>query len=132
MRFHCFLHLSFPRNLSAPLRGALLSTRAAGRVLGKSRTMSTSAASSLTDDQRSFQQLARTFAASEMIPAAAHHDQTGEFPSAVFDKAWELGLVNTHIPEEYGGMGLSVRGTLSNPDSTAVQMTPHLHPLEMQ
>ena len=41
-----------------------------------------------------------------MIPVAAEYDRTMEFPRPVFDKAWELGLVNTHIPEEYGGLGL--------------------------
>merc|ERR1719473_2632127 len=28
------------------------------------------------------------------------------FPRPIFDKAWELGLVNTHIGEECGGLGL--------------------------
>lgn len=37
---------------------------------------------------------------------AAEHDRTMEFPRAIFNKAWELGLVNTHIPEEFGGLGL--------------------------
>ena len=40
------------------------------------------------------------------MPVAAEYDRTMEFPRPVFDKAWELGLVNTHIPEEYGGLGL--------------------------
>lgn len=29
-----------------------------------------------------------------------------KYPEEVFKKAWELGLVNTHIPQEYGGLGL--------------------------
>lgn len=29
-----------------------------------------------------------------------------EYPHDIFRKAWELGLVNTHIPKEYGGLGL--------------------------
>jgi acyl-CoA dehydrogenase len=29
-----------------------------------------------------------------------------EYPRDVFDKAWELGLVNTHVPESVGGLGL--------------------------
>lgn len=53
----------------------------------------------LTDDQREFQQLARKFAREEMIPKEKHHDTTGEFPKEIFGKAWELGLVNTHVPE---------------------------------
>ncbi len=63
---------------------------------------------SLSDDQKQLQELARKFAKEEIIPKAAHHDKTGEFPSAISKKAWELGLMNTHIPQEYGGMGLGV------------------------
>lgn len=29
-----------------------------------------------------------------------------EYPQDVFKQAWELGLVNSHVPEEYGGLGL--------------------------
>ena len=52
------------------------------------------------------QELARKFAREEMMPAAAHHDQTMEYPFEIFNKAWELGLVNCHISEDIGGMGL--------------------------
>lgn len=62
----------------------------------------------LTDDQKALQDLARKFAKEEMIPKAEHHDHTGEFPREVVKKAWELGLMNTHIPQDYGGMGLGV------------------------
>jgi len=61
----------------------------------------------LTEDQRFFQNTARQFVQEEVIPVAAHHDQTGEFPQEAFAKAWELGLVNTHVPESCGGLGLS-------------------------
>ena len=63
---------------------------------------------SLTEEQRALRDLAHEFAAKEMRPKAAHHDQTGEFPREVVRKAWELGLMNTHIPAEYGGLGLGV------------------------
>jgi len=62
----------------------------------------------LSDDQRALQDLARKFAKEHMIPNAEHHDRTGEFPVEVTKKAWELGLMNTHIPQEYGGLGLGV------------------------
>jgi acyl-CoA dehydrogenase len=64
---------------------------------------------SLTEEQQALQELARKFAREEMAPKAAHHDETGEFPREIAKKAWELGLMNTHVPPEYGGMGL---GTL--------------------
>jgi acyl-CoA dehydrogenase len=62
----------------------------------------------LSDDQRSLQDLARKFAKEEMAPKAEFHDHTGKFPFEVTKKAWELGLMNTHIPTEYGGLGLGV------------------------
>ena len=64
---------------------------------------------SLTEEQQALQELARKFAREEMAPKAAHHDETGEFPREIAKKAWELGLMNTHVPPEYGGLGL---GTL--------------------
>ncbi len=62
----------------------------------------------LSDEQRQIQELARMFAEREIAPNAAHHDETGEFPRAICQKAWEQGLMNTHIPEQYGGAGLGV------------------------
>lgn len=62
----------------------------------------------LSDEQQQLRALAREFAEKEIVPKAAHHDQTGEFPREVCRKAWELGLMNTHIPVEYGGPGLGV------------------------
>ena len=63
---------------------------------------------SLSQEQQQLRELAHEFAKNEIRPASPHHDQTGEFPTEVLKKAWELGLMNTHIPEAYGGMGLGV------------------------
>ena len=60
----------------------------------------------LSDSQKEYQKLARDFARDVMIPKAAHHDKTMEYPHEIFKKAWELGLVNTHVPESCGGLGL--------------------------
>ncbi len=65
----------------------------------------------LTDEQIALQETARRFAQTEMVPEAAHYDQTGEFPEKIIKKAWETGLINEGIPEEYGGPGLSVLDT---------------------
>ena len=62
----------------------------------------------LTEQQKMLQDTARRFAREEMAPVAAHYDQTGEFPRELINQAWELGLINTCVPEEYGGLGLSV------------------------
>jgi acyl-CoA dehydrogenase len=60
----------------------------------------------LSEEQQAFKEAARKFAQEEVMPVAAEYDRTMEFPRPIFDKAWELGLVNTHIPEDYGGLGL--------------------------
>ncbi|KAJ1922288.1 hypothetical protein H4219_000150 [Mycoemilia scoparia] len=62
----------------------------------------------LSDELKSIQETARQFAREKIAPAAAHHDKTGEYPTEIIKQAWELGLVNTHIPQEYGGLGLGV------------------------
>ncbi|KAK6195907.1 hypothetical protein SNE40_001236 [Patella caerulea] len=63
----------------------------------------------LTQEQRDYQELARKFAREEIIPKAAEHDRTGEYPVEILRKAWEIGLMNGHIAPKYGGLGL---GTL--------------------
>jgi acyl-CoA dehydrogenase len=52
-------------------------------------------------------ELALEFAKKEMLPRAGEFDQKQEMPFEIFSKAWELGLVNTCIPKEYNGLGLS-------------------------
>ncbi len=63
---------------------------------------------SLTEEQQQLQELAREFARNEIAPKAAHHDETGDFPWEILRKGWEVGLMNTHVPEAYGGLGLGV------------------------
>lgn len=60
----------------------------------------------LSEEQEALQALAREFALNEMRPVAAHYDETAEYPYPVLRKAHELGLMNTHVPEEFGGLGL--------------------------
>lgn len=62
----------------------------------------------LSDEQREMQELARKFTREEIIPKAAKHDETGEFPWDIVKKAHALGLMNPHIPQEVGGLGLGV------------------------
>ena len=52
-------------------------------------------------------QTARDFARKEIIPVAGHLDEEGEFPHRSLKQAWETGLMNFEVPEEYGGLGLS-------------------------
>lgn len=62
----------------------------------------------LTEEQREIQLLAREFAKNEMAPVAEHYDKTHDYPWPVVKKAQEMGLTTMSIPEEYGGLGLSL------------------------
>eukprot|EP00758_Cryptobia_borreli_P010022 Tbor_TRINITY_DN5529_c1_g1::TRINITY_DN5529_c1_g1_i1::g.12919::m.12919/K00249/ACADM, acd; acyl-CoA dehydrogenase len=59
----------------------------------------------LSDVQREMQQTARKFAREVVAPQAAELDRTMAYPKEIFDKAWELGLINMHVPEYAGGLG---------------------------
>ncbi|MCM2350218.1 MAG: acyl-CoA dehydrogenase family protein [Bacteriovoracaceae bacterium] len=61
----------------------------------------------LSSEQLEIRELALKFAKNEMIPHAQEYDEAGTFPHEIFRKAWELGLINTCIPAEYGGTGFS-------------------------
>jgi acyl-CoA dehydrogenase len=60
----------------------------------------------LTDEQKDIRELAHDFAEKEIRPKAWDYDRDGTFPQDIIEKAWEVGLMNSHIPEEYGGPGL--------------------------
>src|SRR3954464_8345772 len=61
----------------------------------------------LTDEQKALREMTHDFAAKEMRPVAWEYDRDGTWPEDVLRKAWELGIMNSHIPEQYGGPGLS-------------------------
>jgi alkylation response protein AidB-like acyl-CoA dehydrogenase len=60
----------------------------------------------LTDDQLMIQAAAHEFAQNEIVPVAARHDASGEFPHETIRKAGELGFMGVEVPAEYGGSGL--------------------------
>jgi acyl-CoA dehydrogenase len=60
----------------------------------------------LTDEQRSLREMAHDFAEKEIRPVAWEYDKEGTWPAEIFEKAHALGLMNNHVPEEYGGPGL--------------------------
>jgi acyl-CoA dehydrogenase len=59
----------------------------------------------LSAEQQEIQTTALRFAKEKMRPKATQYDEERTFPSDVLDEAWELGLLNTCIPAEYGGAG---------------------------
>jgi acyl-CoA dehydrogenase len=60
----------------------------------------------LTDEQKALRDLAREFAANEIRPKAAQYDEHSTHPADIIAKAHELGLMNVHVPDELGGLGL--------------------------
>ncbi len=62
----------------------------------------------LTKEQQEIQQLAREFARKEIAPHAEHYDKSHEYPWPIVKKAQEMGFTCQNVPEEYGGMGLSL------------------------
>jgi acyl-CoA dehydrogenase len=65
----------------------------------------------LSEEQKALIDTARRFTKEQIIPIAAECDRDARFPMDVFQRAWEIGLVNTTCPAEYGGAAL---GELEN------------------
>src|SRR6266581_8271406 len=67
---------------------------------------STGISFALSDEQRALRELAREFAEKEIRPREAEYDEHSTHPADVIAKAHEVGLMNLHVPEAYGGIGL--------------------------
>jgi len=61
----------------------------------------------MTDEQKELQAMVREFVVKELTPVSMECDKKGEFPSAVWKKAVEMGLHILSVPEEHGGSGLN-------------------------
>jgi acyl-CoA dehydrogenase len=70
------------------------------------RGAATGVSFALTDEQKALRELAHDFSAKEIRPKEAEYDEKMQHPVEVIAKAHELGLMNVHVPEEYGGLGL--------------------------
>src|ERR671937_3065647 len=71
------------------------------------RAVDTGVSFALTDEQKALRQLAHEFAEQEIRPRAADYDEHSTHPADVIAKAHEVGLMNAHVPAEYGGPELS-------------------------
>lgn len=69
---------------------------------------STGPSFALNDEQLEFQSVAKKFTKEEIIPVAAKHDKTGEYPWEIIKKAWAVGLLNGHVPADCGGLDMDV------------------------
>src|ERR1700724_3623559 len=59
----------------------------------------------LTDEQKALREMAHDFAVKEIRPVAWEYDKDGTWPQDIIEKAWDVGLMNSHIDEQYGGAG---------------------------
>ncbi len=57
------------------------------------------------DEQQLIRDTVAEFAREQIRPLAHDADESGTCPSSVVQQAWELGLVQSTIPEAYGGVG---------------------------
>lgn len=61
----------------------------------------------LSTEQKEIKDAALKFAQNEMMPNSSKYDELAQMPMDILEKAWSIGLVNTCIPEAYGGTGFS-------------------------
>ncbi|MGH7896662.1 MAG: acyl-CoA dehydrogenase family protein, partial [Candidatus Binatia bacterium] len=59
----------------------------------------------LSEEQTLLKETVAAFAAEQIRPIARDADESGQVPDSVVAKAWELGLVQSAIPERHGGFG---------------------------
>lgn len=57
------------------------------------------------EEQQMLVEAVHRYAANDLRPAAHEADESGELPSELVAKGWELGLLQASIPEQYGGFG---------------------------
>lgn len=62
----------------------------------------------LSAQQKELQETIRAFAQSEIAPRAEQLDRDGEFPTDLFKKVGEMGVMSIPFSPEYGGMGLGI------------------------
>ncbi|HYU61060.1 MAG TPA: acyl-CoA dehydrogenase family protein [Solirubrobacterales bacterium] len=62
----------------------------------------------LTDEQKDLREMAHNFAEKEIRKVAWEYDRDATWPQDIVEKAWEVGLMNAELPEEYGGPGLDM------------------------
>src|SRR3954452_9071169 len=65
----------------------------------------------LTEEQHNMREMAHDFAANVIRPVAWEYDNDGTWPAAIIRQGWELGLMNSHLSEEHGGVGATYEGT---------------------
>ncbi len=69
---------------------------------------------SLTQEQLELQEKVRSFTRREILPVAWYYDELDRIPLFILRRAFEEGIMNSDIPEKYGGKGYGlVEGALA-------------------
>src|SRR5688500_6961676 len=68
-------------------------------------TTSPAALTTLTDEERLFQEAVREFATDELAPKIMEMERAQAMDPAVVSRLFELGLMGIEIPDQYGGTG---------------------------
>jgi alkylation response protein AidB-like acyl-CoA dehydrogenase len=58
-----------------------------------------------SEEQQLIRDMVGAFAREQVRPIARESDERGQVPEAIVQQAWELGLVQSGIPEAFGGVG---------------------------
>src|SRR5438876_5327484 len=58
----------------------------------------------LTEEQKALRDLAHDFAEKEIRPKEREYDEHSTHPANVIARAHEVGLMNVHVPEAFGGL----------------------------
>ncbi|MEW6203466.1 MAG: acyl-CoA dehydrogenase family protein [bacterium] len=66
----------------------------------------------LSEELKILRETTRKFVQKELVPLTHEIDETGRIPDKALARMKELGYFGITVPEEYGGMGLSVMGHL--------------------
>ena len=62
----------------------------------------------LTEEQRLVVETVREFVEKDVIPVADEMEHADEFPDKIVEQMKEMGLFGMMVPEEYGGLGMSL------------------------
>ncbi len=60
----------------------------------------------LSEEQKMIRETARNFARKDLEPVAVEANESGVFPTEIYEKLGELGFMGMTVPEEYGGTNL--------------------------
>lgn len=62
----------------------------------------------LSIEQKQLKSLAHEFSLKEIRPKSSFYDESGQWPEEILQKAFDVGLINCHIPSALSGHGLSI------------------------